>query len=217
MNPRLASSKSRLSSNGSAAFCPLRSSMVNFEGGCPFGSKCLSADAPRSAGIREAPGVWPCAPAASRATIMNAGAAHILEVIVRSPSARRDPLIAATPANSAASGAVRKSLLPQGDPVNRRLICPVSTRSTDSSIPSRMIVAQPGQLGYADALYLSKPVLTSTGFGDVTPLMRPARGVCMIEQIAGALFVAILIARLAGVYPPPRELHRRQSGAGRQR
>ena len=45
-------------------------------------------------------------------------------------------------------------------------------------------------------------VLTSTGFGDVTPLTRPARGVCMIEQIAGALYVAILIARLAGVYPP---------------
>ena len=67
---------------------------------------------------------------------------------------------------------------------------------------SYMIVGQPGRLVYADALYLSITVLTSTGFGDVTPLTRPARGVCMIEQIAGALFVAILIARLAGVYPP---------------
>jgi hypothetical protein len=45
-------------------------------------------------------------------------------------------------------------------------------------------------------------VLTSTGFGDITPLTRAARGVCMLEQITGALFVAILIARLAGVYPP---------------
>ena len=35
-----------------------------------------------------------------------------------------------------------------------------------------------------------------------TPLTRQARGVCMVEQITGALFVAILIARLAGVYPP---------------
>jgi len=67
---------------------------------------------------------------------------------------------------------------------------------------SYMIVGQPGRLVYADALYLSITVLTSTGFGDVTPLTRPARGICMIEQIAGALFVAILIARLAGVYPP---------------
>lgn len=67
---------------------------------------------------------------------------------------------------------------------------------------SYMIVGQPGRLVYADALYLSITVLTSTGFGDVTPLTRQARGICMIEQIAGALFVAILIARLAGVYPP---------------
>ena len=66
---------------------------------------------------------------------------------------------------------------------------------------SYMIVGQPGRLVYADALYLSITVLTSTGFGDVVPLTRQARGVCMIEQITGALFVAILIARLAGVYP----------------
>jgi hypothetical protein len=67
---------------------------------------------------------------------------------------------------------------------------------------SYMVVGQPGRLVYADALYLSITVLTSTGFGDVTPLTRAARGVCMIEQITGGLFVAILIARLAGVYPP---------------
>ncbi|HZZ91010.1 MAG TPA: potassium channel family protein [Usitatibacter sp.] len=67
---------------------------------------------------------------------------------------------------------------------------------------SYMVVGQPGQLVYADALYLSITVLTSTGFGDVTPLTRAARGICMIEQITGALFIAILIARLAGVYPP---------------
>jgi len=67
---------------------------------------------------------------------------------------------------------------------------------------SYMVVGQPGRLVYADALYLSVTVLTSTGFGDITPLTRAARGICMIEQITGALFVAILIARLAGVYPP---------------
>jgi hypothetical protein len=67
---------------------------------------------------------------------------------------------------------------------------------------SYMIVGQPGQVVYADALYLSITVLTSTGFGDVVPITRQARGICMIEQITGALFVAILIARLAGVYPP---------------
>ena len=67
---------------------------------------------------------------------------------------------------------------------------------------SYMVVGQPGRLVYADALYLSMTVLTSTGFGDITPLTRQARGICIVEQITGALFVAILIARLAGVYPP---------------
>jgi hypothetical protein len=67
---------------------------------------------------------------------------------------------------------------------------------------SYVVLGQAGKLVYADALYLSMTVLTSTGFGDVVPVTRQARGVCMIEQVTGALFVAILIARLAGVYPP---------------
>jgi hypothetical protein len=61
-----------------------------------------------------------------------------------------------------------------------------------------------GPITYHEALYFSVTVLTSTGFGDIVPLSRQARGVCMIQQIAGALFLAILIARLAGVYPPTR-------------
>jgi len=66
---------------------------------------------------------------------------------------------------------------------------------------SYMTLGQPGQLDYAGALYLSISSLTSSGFGDLAPLTRPARGACMLEQLTGALFVALLIARLAGVYP----------------
>jgi hypothetical protein len=71
---------------------------------------------------------------------------------------------------------------------------------------SYLVVGQPGRLVYADALYFSVTVLTSTGFGDVVPLTRQARGVCMLEQITGVLFVAILIARLAGIYPSKDEV-----------
>ena len=53
-----------------------------------------------------------------------------------------------------------------------------------------------------DYLYFSYTVLTSTGFGDVVPKSRQARAICNVEQLTGALYVAILIARLAGVYPP---------------
>jgi Ion channel len=69
---------------------------------------------------------------------------------------------------------------------------------------SFMILGTAGRLDFPDALYLSVTVLTSTGFGDITPLTRQARGICMVEQITGALYVAILVARLAGVYPPLR-------------
>jgi hypothetical protein len=58
-----------------------------------------------------------------------------------------------------------------------------------------------------DYLYFSYTVLTSTGFGDIVPKSRQARAVCNVEQLTGALYVAILIARVAGVYPP---MHRAQ-------
>ena len=53
-----------------------------------------------------------------------------------------------------------------------------------------------------DYLYFSYTVLTSTGFGDIVPKSRQARAICNVEQLTGGLYVAILIARLAGVYPP---------------
>lgn len=67
---------------------------------------------------------------------------------------------------------------------------------------SFQVGGQPSSLDLYDAIYFSMTVLTSTGFGDITPLARQARSLCVVEQITGALFVAILIARLAGVYPP---------------
>jgi hypothetical protein len=55
-----------------------------------------------------------------------------------------------------------------------------------------------------DLLYFSFTTLTSTGYGDVTPLVRQARALAIVEQVVGTLYLAILIARLAGVYPPQR-------------
>jgi len=63
-----------------------------------------------------------------------------------------------------------------------------------------------------DFLYFSYTVLTSTGFGDIVPKTRQARAICNVEQLTGVLYLAVLIARLAGVYPPtPRN---QQRGAG---
>ena len=54
----------------------------------------------------------------------------------------------------------------------------------------------------SEMLYFSFTVLTSTGFGDITPVHPIARMLCVLEQVTGVLFIAILIARLAGTYPP---------------
>lgn len=53
-------------------------------------------------------------------------------------------------------------------------------------------------------LYFSFITLTSTGMSDVLPAHPAARMLCAFEAITGVLFIAVLIARLAGSYPPER-------------
>jgi hypothetical protein len=54
-----------------------------------------------------------------------------------------------------------------------------------------------------DLLYFSFGTLTTSGFGDIVPVTGIAQTAAMIEGIVGQLFMAILIARLVGVYPQP--------------
>ncbi len=63
-------------------------------------------------------------------------------------------------------------------------------------------ITEEGDLGVPDFLYFSYTTLTSTGYGDIYPKGRQARALCNVEQIVGVLYLAVLIARLAGVYPP---------------
>lgn len=70
--------------------------------------------------------------------------------------------------------------------------------------PSFAEGGDPAGVDLLDLLYFSFTALTSTGFGDIVPISRQARALVVLEQIAGALYLAILIARLAGVYPPQR-------------
>lgn len=59
-----------------------------------------------------------------------------------------------------------------------------------------------GETKISEITYFSFTVLTSTGFGDIVPVHPVARMLCVLEQVVGVLFIAILIARLAGTYPP---------------
>ena len=65
------------------------------------------------------------------------------------------------------------------------------------------IRGSPASMDLTDLLYFSFSTLTTTGFGDIVPLTRIARSAAIVESIIGQLFLAILIARLVGVYPRP--------------
>jgi hypothetical protein len=52
---------------------------------------------------------------------------------------------------------------------------------------------------WMELLFLSFTTLTSTGLSDVIPIQPFARGVVMIEQLAGLAYVAMLVSRLVGL------------------
>lgn len=52
---------------------------------------------------------------------------------------------------------------------------------------------------WMELLFLSFTTLTSTGLSDVTPVKAFARGVVMIEQLAGLGYVAMVVSRLVGL------------------
>ena len=51
-------------------------------------------------------------------------------------------------------------------------------------------------------LFFSFVTLTSTGMSDVMPVHPIARTLCVLEMVTGLLYITVLIARLAGSYPP---------------
>jgi hypothetical protein len=57
----------------------------------------------------------------------------------------------------------------------------------------------PGDRSWFDLLFLSFTTLTSVGLSDVTPVLPNARSLVMVEQVAGVLYVALVVARLVGL------------------
>ena len=55
------------------------------------------------------------------------------------------------------------------------------------------------QRTWVELLFLSFTTLTSTGLSDVVPIKPFARGVLMIEQLAGLAYVAMVVSRLVGL------------------
>jgi hypothetical protein len=57
-----------------------------------------------------------------------------------------------------------------------------------------------GELELFDAIYFSFVTLATLGYGDLVPVSEIARGLAIIEAVAGQLFLAVMIARLVGSY-----------------
>ncbi len=56
-----------------------------------------------------------------------------------------------------------------------------------------------GERSWMELLFLSFTTLTSTGLSDVVPVLPHARSLVMIEQVAGLMYVALVISRIVGL------------------
>ncbi|MEA2181408.1 MAG: hypothetical protein QOF69_593 [Solirubrobacteraceae bacterium] len=56
-----------------------------------------------------------------------------------------------------------------------------------------------GNRSWMELLFLSFTTLSSTGLSDVVPVKPFARGVVMLEQLAGIAYVAMVVSRLVGL------------------
>ncbi|GMU51249.1 MAG: hypothetical protein AMXMBFR33_03950 [Candidatus Xenobia bacterium] len=63
----------------------------------------------------------------------------------------------------------------------------------------------PLPFNFFEALYFSTTTLTSVGYGDIIPVSPMARALAVVEMWMGALYPAVLIARLVGMYSGPSE------------
>ena len=56
------------------------------------------------------------------------------------------------------------------------------------------------KIDWNDCMFFSFVTLTSVGYGDMVPLTPQARSLSILEGVSGIMYVAVLIARLVGLY-----------------
>lgn len=68
--------------------------------------------------------------------------------------------------------------------------------------PGSLSVATDPQARFtvAKGVYFSFATLTTCGYGDIVPRTELARGFATLEAVAGQLYLAVLVARLIGLY-----------------
>jgi hypothetical protein len=61
------------------------------------------------------------------------------------------------------------------------------------------------QMDGFEAVYFSFVTLSSVGYGDITPAANVARMLAIMEAITGVFYLALLVARLVGLYTTGKE------------
>jgi len=58
----------------------------------------------------------------------------------------------------------------------------------------------PVEIGWRMLIYFSFMTLTTIGLGDITPVTTQAQSLVSIEGVMGVLYVAVLVAKVVGIY-----------------
>jgi hypothetical protein len=56
------------------------------------------------------------------------------------------------------------------------------------------------RMDWSDCVFYSFVTLTSQGYGDIVPMTAQARSLSILEAVSGTMYVAVLVARLVGLY-----------------
>jgi len=68
------------------------------------------------------------------------------------------------------------------------------------SFQINVLTEGPAEIRWRTLIYFSFMTLTTIGLGDVTPVTTQTQSLASIEGVIGVLYVAVLIARVVGVY-----------------
>jgi hypothetical protein len=85
----------------------------------------------------------------------------------------------------------------------------------ESGLPEPFVESDP-QRNLYHFVYYSFVVLTTLGFGDITPLSQPARTATWLEAVVGQLYIAVIIGRLVGLQIIEREVGLSRGGDGEE-
>jgi hypothetical protein len=66
--------------------------------------------------------------------------------------------------------------------------------------PASFAGAPTATMELSTSMYFSFVTIATLGYGDIVPISAPARGLAVVEAIAGQMYLAVLVARLVSLY-----------------